>query len=183
MALYYFTARTEDIIIYRIGELLNNTVSAIAMVTLVIVTMFYARQTEKQAQYLRMSLEENKKKRTVDFWERRIAEFYKPYLDKLNRMKLETSKYPIDRTEINTIINNTRDFYWQKGHLVSEETYQQMIKLQDLLIQIMLDKQEEHLDEFRSAETKMREKIEKERKNDENEIREFYGYKDIEEKG
>lgn len=95
----------------RPSEMINNIIQAILIVTLVFVTFFYAKQTQRLVEEERKSLEEIKKKRDADYWERRISEFYKPFIDKLNNMIVEIRKDPIDTDRTWEIIKNTGDFF------------------------------------------------------------------------
>ena len=54
---------------------------ALAIITLVAVTWFYAKQTRELAQEQKKALREITNKRNIDFLERRTKEFYSPFSD------------------------------------------------------------------------------------------------------
>ena len=67
----------------KVGEMIQ----AEAIITLVFITMFYASQTQKLVEQEKISLDEEKKRKTVDFWRSRLTEFFIPL--KINLQKLQ----------------------------------------------------------------------------------------------
>jgi len=65
----------------------GNIIQSIAIITLVFVTWFYAKQAQKLVEQEKKSLDEEKKRRTVDFWKSRLTEFFIPL--KINLKKLQ----------------------------------------------------------------------------------------------
>ena len=68
------------------------------IVILVCITGYYAIQTQRLVKQEKISLEEEKKKRTADFWRERLTEFHLPL--KINLLKLEPAMkfkpFPVD---------------------------------------------------------------------------------------
>jgi hypothetical protein len=60
---------------------ISSFIQALAIITLVAVTWFYAKQTRELAKEQKKALREITNKRNIDFLERRIREFYGPFSD------------------------------------------------------------------------------------------------------
>ena len=63
-------------------------IQADAIITLILVTLYYAIQTQKMVKQEKISLDEEKKRRSVDFWQSRLTEFFIPL--KINLLKWQT---------------------------------------------------------------------------------------------
>lgn len=164
-------------------ETINNIIQAIAIITLVFVTWVYAKRTKDLVEQEKISLEEQKKKRTIDFWEKRINEFYKPFIDKLNTMRREINKDTVDKKITENILKDVEDFYWKRRYMISIDTFKKIDELHTKLFiasidiaQLSNDEAEKLLKDFRMAESKVRDIIIMEWENIENSIRKFYGY-------
>lgn len=81
----YFSSK--NIAIFSWNELINNTIQTVAIITLVFITQFYAKQTQALVNQEKISLEEEKKKRYADFGEKRIDDFYNPLLVELGKLR------------------------------------------------------------------------------------------------
>ena len=78
---------------------IDEMIQAEAIITLVFVTIFYAIQTQKLVKQEKISLEEEKKRRTVDFWQSRLIEFFLPLrinLQKLQEIVMEFRPFSSD---------------------------------------------------------------------------------------
>lgn len=75
-------------IIFKLTEIkISDKIQAWAVVTLAVITGIYAYQTFKLVQQEKISLSEEKKRRTVDFWQSRLTEFFIPL--KINLQKMQ----------------------------------------------------------------------------------------------
>jgi len=135
----------------------DKIIQAELIVILVSITLFYAIQTQKLVRQEESSLAELKRKRTTDFWEKRLIEFYKPFVDKLNNMMEAIHKEHIDRDRIFEIWENTKDFIWKNDYMISENTYKKIEKLNMILFEFQNEKEEKLYREFRDLEKEVRE--------------------------
>jgi len=150
---------------------ISDKIQAGSIIALVFVTLYYAIQTY-------MLVKEAKKKRDADFWERRIAEFYKPFIVKLNTMRDEINVETLSAYRTEEISIDTQNFLWEKRYMVSKDTFNKINELHSKLfiVHTDVDKAEELLREFREAESKVRTIIVNECKSLEASIRKIYGY-------
>lgn len=97
-------------------EKISNIIQGIAIITLVFVTWFYAKQTqglvEQQKAFLeqeKLSLEEEKNKRYAEFGEKRIEKFLHPILDKLQNIEkmLNGMQFNMDNAHEIMVANRT----------------------------------------------------------------------------
>ena len=135
----------------------DKIIQAELIVILVFITLFYAIQTQKLVRQEESSLAELKRKRTTDFWEKRLIEFYKPFVDKLNNMMEAIHKEHIDRDRIFEIWKNTKDFIWKNDYMISENTCKKIEKLNMILFEFQNEKEEKLYREFRELEKEVRE--------------------------
>jgi len=156
-------------IIYFLCGQINNIIQAIAIITLVFVTLYYAVQTQKL-------VEEGKKKRDADFYEKRIDEFYMPFIEKLNVLKDKIHESPLNSVEMHNLSRETVLFLWQKARLAPKKTIK---KIKALLIDLLVARpklDENTLEKLRESEDEVRKIIVEEWKIVEDEIRKIYGY-------
>jgi len=73
----------KDMRIFSMSQLISNIIQSVTVVTLVFVTWFYAKQTQKQARFSKGLLDEQKLKRGLEFNERRLQFFYNPFFEHL----------------------------------------------------------------------------------------------------
>jgi hypothetical protein len=91
-----FQKRNKDLIIIGLSWIIvsisilillcpqvNEMIQAEAIITLVFVTWFYAKQTQKQAKFAKNLLDEQKLKKDLEFNERRLHNFYNPFFESL----------------------------------------------------------------------------------------------------
>ena len=90
------------LIIYCQSDLeLNEKIEAWSILSLVSITLYYAIQTQNL-------VEEEKQNRIAEFWEKRILDFYKPFIDRLEDIKIELRKKGGNGE---SIINKLDDLY------------------------------------------------------------------------
>jgi len=158
-------------------------IQADAIITLILVTWAYAIRTKDLVDQQKISLEEQKKKRTIDFWERRINEFYEPFFDKLNKMRSKINLDTFGKKIAENILKDVEDFYWKRRYMISIDTFKKISDLHTKLFlsyldvsQLGHDEASKVLRDFRIAESKVRDIVIMEWENIENSIRKFYGY-------
>ena len=105
----------------------NEMIQAEAIITLVFVTWFYAKQTQKQAKFAKNLLDEQKLKKDLEFNERRLHSFYNPYiyhLDELKRKYWANEKYKGSRIRrINYDLEKPHtEIFYNYSYMVSEKT-------------------------------------------------------------
>lgn len=144
-------------------------IQCIAVVALVIITGSYTYHTYKL-------VEEGKKKRDADFWEKRIIEFYMPFIEKLNALKNQMSRESGNGEKLIKKIDGLRDFFLEKKYMIPEKTSQQIESLQEALWTALLDDKDLLMMNFYAAENEVRDIISNEWGEIENNIRKLYGY-------
>jgi len=164
------------LIFLKPSEKLNNIIQAIAIITLVFITGFYANQTQKLVEQEKISLEEEKKKRDADFWEKRINEFYKPFTETLNDIRDALHEKEKDPKKLNKLKRDFKYLSWQKGYMIPKETYKKMMKLELGILIADIDKDKESFVRFYEAEKDARKIVNNEWLEIEDKIRKFYGY-------
>lgn len=157
-------------------ERINNIVQAIAILTLVFVTWFYAKQTQALVEQEKKALEEERGKRYIDFGEKRIAEFYKPFINKLNEMVHLVIKEPIDLERIEKLGYETDDLFMKKGYLSSGKMGMELHKFQKILFEAEFAKTRKSIKKFINAQDEIKEILRNEWFEIEDKIRKFYGY-------
>jgi hypothetical protein len=98
---------------------INNIIQAIAVITLSFVTLFYAIQTKLLVQEQHDLTIENQKKIRIDFLERRIIDFFHPYLLLLDELRDSTFA---KRGEVDWRIRLNKelyDLYWKRSYMTS----------------------------------------------------------------
>ena len=157
-------------IIYAQTEIqISDRIQALAIITLVFVTIFYARQTQRL-------VKEQQKKWTADFWEDRIIKFYKPFMERLDTIRIKIHRKKKNPEILLNKIDELRHFFIEKKYMISEETSQQVDSLQDALWSALLDDVDLSISNFLAAEEEVRKVIYKEWNEIESSIRKFYGY-------
>lgn len=106
------------------GEKLSSKISdvtqAIAIVTLVAVTWYYAKQTKLLTDQQQNTLKEVIQKRHIDFLERRIEEFCVPACNQLSSLRVTLRAN--DLVEFGKEVGEFWRFIAAKGYLSSRET-------------------------------------------------------------
>jgi len=136
----------------------DEIIQAELIVILVSITLFYAIQTQRLVKEEKRLVKEEKKKNTADFWEKRLVEFYKPFIDKLNNMKDAVHKKPINKDRIFEIYENTTHLIWKRDYMISEKTCKKIEKLNMLLFETQNYnyKERDSLKEFTDLEKEVR---------------------------
>jgi len=147
---------SKDIVIYSMSLLLSNIIQSIAVITLVLITWFYATQTQKLVEQEKISLEEEKKKRYAYFGEKRIEDFYNPLLVELGKLQGVLEGPSIDTSKVRRYKMQILEIGFKNIHMGSTKCGELLGKLDDEL--------EEALEKgtFRHEErTKIKEEIKK----------------------
>jgi len=150
----------------------SDRIQAGSIVALVLVTIYYAIQTHKL-------VEEGKKKRDVDFWERTINEFYGPLIEKLNDIRTALHKDPIDSDNMNALRDEARRLLWNKGYMTFKKTIKEFKNLEITIFQTEIDHDRKSYKRFYEEEEKVRIIIVKEWEELEDKIRSFYGVQEL----
>ena len=155
---------------------ISNLIQALAIVTLVAVTWFYAKQTQRLVEESIKDRDEEIKKRNIDFLERTIGLFFEPMIQKLNDMRNLSSISEISAEEFNKVIRDVYYFFNGRRYMISEETASRVLEMYDDFI-ALVDLDKESKKEFATSESKVRDIIVSEWMKAENRIRAFYGLK------
>lgn len=171
--LAFFWTLASSIILFILNLETNDRVEVWAIATLVFITLYYAIQTYKL-------VEEGKKRSLIDYWERRITQFYKPFIDKLDVLKFTMDKQSItkgaDLKEISEKIADLRSYFLEKKYMISIKISQQIESLQDIFWDALTGVEGISMEDFKLREDEIRKIIKKEWDDIENIIRKFYGY-------
>ena len=116
----------------EVGEMIQ----AEAIITLVFVTIFYARQTQRLVEQEEKSLKEEIKKRNADFEEKKLKEFYNPFKYLLFDLRfiVENEASPLKPTlELRAKIAKLGSGY---GHMTTKELEDKAVDLLNHLFEI-----------------------------------------------
>ncbi len=118
--LIFFWILASYVILFILSLKTNDRVEAWAIVTLVFVTIYYAIQTKRLVKQEKISLEDAKEKRSADFWQQRLNEFYMPLKVNLFRLKtvLEFKPFSVDEM-LQTLLEFIE--LSKKAYMLSEE--------------------------------------------------------------
>jgi phage regulator Rha-like protein len=147
----------------------SDIVQAEAIVALVFVTLVYAIETHKL-------VKEGKIKRIAAFYEKRINEFYAPFIKKLNDLRDELHNDTSETAKMNDLRNDARYFIWQKEYMASEATVKKIQELLDNILFADLDRSKEAFKKYRESEKVVRNIIIEEQDKIIIKIRKIYGY-------
>lgn len=156
-------------IVFLLHRQTNNLIQAIAIVTLVFVTTYYASETRKL-------VEEGKIKRTADFYEKRINEFYAPFIKKINELEAELCRETSETAKMNDLRKDARYFIWQKEYMASEATVKKIEELLDNILFADMDRSKEALKKYHESDKAVKKIIIEEQNEIIIEIRKIYGY-------
>jgi hypothetical protein len=155
------------------SQLLSNIIQAAAVVTLVLVTWFYAKQTQEQAKFPKSLLDEQKLKRGLEFNERRLQFFYNPFFEHLHEAVEIFEEKRIE--EIREILEKPRrEIFWPHYFMLQKETRKMVSEFFFELIVDAVDEGNNQLEE--NAKSKLRKDFDEIRKklNEEREKIEAY---------
>lgn len=141
------------------GQLISNIIQAVAVGTLVLVTIFYARQTQKLVEQEEKSLKEEIKKKNADFEEKKLKEFYNPFKYLLFDLRfiVENEANPLKPTlELRVKIAELGSGY---GYMVTRELEKKAVDLLNHLSEIT-NINEEDDEQLKTWREKALEKIE-----------------------
>jgi hypothetical protein len=147
----------------------EKIIQAAPIVVLVFVTLYYAIETHK-------IMGEGRIKRIADFHEKRINEFYLPFIKNLNDLIDELHNTPPNTKRMNELRSTTKYFLWQKAYMVSKETMKKITDLEFDLLIADLDREKDAYRKLRESEQTVRKIINEEWAYLEGEIRKVYGY-------
>jgi len=145
---------SKDIVIYSKNLLLNSIIHSFAVVTLVFVTWFYAKQTEIIAKQGREQsiqskeialqtqklVEEQKLSRDLEFSERRLHEFYNPFIYSLDQAIKKFIERRIEETD-EFLKKPQEDIFYRYSYMISKDT---LGLVDGLLIEIAIKGIDEH---------------------------------------
>lgn len=108
------------VIVLLLHRQTNNLIQAIAIVSLVLITAYYAIETHKL-------VEEGQKKRMADFMEKRINDFYMPCIEKMLNLdclfdQLDITLTSKDQSEAEKKIQEIITLLNFKTYMISNET-------------------------------------------------------------
>jgi hypothetical protein len=107
------------LIVLLVGKMqLSDRIQAASMITLVFITMFYAVQTQALVKEERRALEEEKKRRSAEFGERKIVVLLGP---------LSTKLIKYDRTLLHCFAEMDKDLF----HENTIEAKEELIKIEE----------------------------------------------------
>lgn len=148
---------------------ISDKIQAWTIITLVFITGIYAYLTYK-------IVKEAEKKRKADYWEKRINEFYQPFIVKLNNIKEELYNEQKDTKKMNEVRNDAQCFFWKKKYMISQETVKKIEEWQLTIFEAEIDGEKESFKKYYEAEKEVRTTINNEWNEVEDKIRKFYGY-------
>ncbi len=148
---------------------ISNKIQAGSTIVLVLITLYYAIQTQ-------MLVKETKEKRNSGFWEKRIIEFYNPFIDKLKILAIHLRGKSRNGEKLIKKIDELREFFLERKYMISKSMSKQIDALQDALWTALLDDEDLRLENYFAAEEEVRKIINKEWADIEDKIRKFYGY-------
>ena len=122
---------------------IDEMIQAEAIITLVFVTIFYAIQTQKLVKQEKISLEEEKKRKTVDFWQSRLIEFFLPLRINLQKLQVIVMEFrPFSSDEFSKIISEFIELM-SKAYMLSPEMNNALISFTGMFRFQRRDKVEE----------------------------------------
>ena len=114
-------------IIFKLTEIkISDKIQAWAVVTLAVITGIYAYQTFKLVQQEKISLDEEKKRRTVDFWQSRLTEFFIPLKINLQKLQKVVKLEPFSSDEFSKTISEFIELM-SKAYMLSPELNNSLI--------------------------------------------------------
>jgi len=121
---------------------IDEMIQAEAIITLVFVTIFYAIQTQKLVKQQKISLDEEKKRRTVDFWQSRLTEFFLPLRINLQKLQAIMEFKPFSADEFSKTLSELIELM-SKAYMLSLELNNALISFTNMFKFQRRDKVEE----------------------------------------
>lgn len=113
-----------------------NILHAIAIITLLFITLTYVIQTHKLLKQGKMAAEEEKKKRNADFAEKKLKEFYFPFRIKISQLEILMKK---SNLSIDSVVNLTKDIVElvsKYGYNMEKEVDKTLLEMLEVIIKI-----------------------------------------------
>lgn len=174
----YASAVLVTTILLKVSEsslAVNSWVLAYSTITLVFVTIYYAVQTQRLVEQEKNNLEESIKKRNIDFLERKISEFYVPFIEAFNSAWEQLHTHGVELQSLLLLRNEAQRILWAKGYLISNVTYQIIDNWLGTAFMVAFNKrQDPSYEEHKKVSEDVRKRINEEWAETENSIREFY---------
>ena len=140
--LVFFWILASITILILLFPQIDEMIQAEAIITLVFVTIFYAIQTQKLVKQEKISLDEEKKRRTVDFWRSRLTEFFLPLRINLQKLQTVVKFEPFSSDEFSKIISEFIELM-SKAYMLSPEMNNALISFTGMFRFQRRDKVEE----------------------------------------
>ncbi|MGB2764118.1 MAG: hypothetical protein WBC20_06860 [Candidatus Aminicenantaceae bacterium] len=116
----------------EVGEMIQ----AEALITLVFVTIFYAKQTQNLVEQEKISLEDQKSKRRADYGEKKLKEFYNPLKYKIHKLKNTIIVQPNLIKPIILLYNDILKLGSEHEYFVKKENEEVIVELLNVLWEI-----------------------------------------------
>jgi len=129
---------------------ISNIIQADAILALVIITVFYAKQMQELVKEERIALEDEKKKRYAEFGKIRLEQFYYPLDLNFTGLEIEFKKPQINLRNIEIHRKKVKEIYLNKIYMSSESM---KASFDAFVLELMALKE--------TAKTKLKEKINK----------------------
>lgn len=108
------------LVLFRYSQqTISNILQAQAVITLVLVTWFYAQQTKYLVDEQKNAIRETKRKIQVDFLERRISEFYHPYILLLDKIKDVLNSSEIEHLRADSFHEELSSLYFKREYMTN----------------------------------------------------------------
>ncbi len=100
---------------------IDEMVQTEVFISLVFITWFYAKQTQKQTKFSKSLLDEQKLRRVLEFNERRLQSFYNPFFEHLDEVFNVFDEKRIEeiRESLETV---KREIFWPHYFMLQKET-------------------------------------------------------------
>lgn len=143
---------------------IEGIVQSELIVFLVYITLFYAIQTHKL-------VKEEKRKTEIELWDKRLTEFYIPFLNLLDEFECEIFSANRSIKKINDKWKKLRDIFLKKKYMISMETSEKIAMLIDIIPTYLISLRKESQQILIQQERELREIILKELNIIENDMR------------
>ena len=114
----------------------NEMIQAWAIATLVFVTIFYAKQTQKLVEQEEKSLNEEIKKRNADFEERKLKEFYNPFKYLIFELERIIDKESTPSKSTLRLCGKIVALGTTYGHMITKELEDEAVGLLNIMFEI-----------------------------------------------
>lgn len=143
------------------------------LLVLVFVTLYYAIETH-------LIVKESETKRIADFYERRINEFYSPFIVQLNELNAELHNDKNEKTiheeKMNSMQKKFQEFLWTKDYMIPLKTMEKIKTLKLNLDMAEISRDKGNFRDFYRSEREARIIINTEWRDIAEKIRVIYGY-------